>query len=159
MVCDVWTDRLSGLFPSHVLQYNTLRFGESFFFWGGGKKQTRRRGPILFPKRSTLYCNAHDYKPQTVYGFKSIQRLMNLRWCMCRHVYVYAQQNALNMLVQAPTLGLTRPEMNTAYTCFSQFYDYLSYSYKYKQYIVKHNSVILLRCISYIVSFSDMFRI
>jgi hypothetical protein len=28
-----------------------------------------------------------------------------------------------------------------------------------KEYIVKHNSSILLRCISYIVSFNDMFRL
>ena len=32
------------------------------------------------------------------------------------------------------------------------------WNYKYKQYIVEHNSMILLRCISYIVSFNDMFR-
>jgi hypothetical protein len=32
-------------------------------------------------------------------------------------------------------------------------------NYRYKQHIVKHNSVILLRCISYIVSFNDMFRL
>jgi len=32
--------------------------------------------------------------------------------------------------------------------------------YKYKKiYSVKHNSVILLRCSSYIVSFNDMFRL
>jgi hypothetical protein len=29
--------------------------------------------------------------------------------------------------------------------------------YRYKQYIVKHNSLILLRCASYIVSFNGMF--
>jgi len=31
--------------------------------------------------------------------------------------------------------------------------------YKYKQYIVKHKSMILLRYISYIFSFNDMFRL
>ena len=31
--------------------------------------------------------------------------------------------------------------------------------YKYKQYTVEHNSMILLRSISYIVSFNDMFRL
>ena len=33
------------------------------------------------------------------------------------------------------------------------------WNYKYRQNMVKHNSVILLRCISYIVSFNDMFRL
>jgi hypothetical protein len=33
------------------------------------------------------------------------------------------------------------------------------HSYKYKQYVVKINSVILLRCISYIVSFNNTFRL
>jgi len=32
-------------------------------------------------------------------------------------------------------------------------------SYKPKPYIVKHNSMILLRCFSYIVSFNGMFRL
>jgi len=33
------------------------------------------------------------------------------------------------------------------------------FRYKYKPYIVKNNSMILFRCISYTVSFSDMFRL
>jgi len=32
-------------------------------------------------------------------------------------------------------------------------------SYRYKQYTVKHNSMIVVRRISYIVSFNDMFRL
>jgi len=107
MVCDIWTDRLSGLFLSQVLKYSTLSLGDSLFW----KQQDWRRGPILFPKHSVLYCNTHDCKHQTVYGFKSIQPLMNLRWYMCRNMYV----NAPNMPVQAPMLGLTRHEMNTPY--------------------------------------------
>ena len=34
---------------------------------------------------------------------------------------------------------------------------FLSDCYRYKQYIVKHNSMILLRCISYVVSFQRHF--
>ena len=38
-------------------------------------------------------------------------------------------------------------------------YIFIYMRYKYKQYIVKHNSMILLRCISYIISFNDIFRL
>jgi len=34
-----------------------------------------------------------------------------------------------------------------------------SFGYRYKQYAIKHNSMILLRCISYTVLFNDMFRL
>jgi len=141
MVCDIWNDKFSGFFPSHVLQNNTLSFVDSLFW----KKQAWRRGPILLPKRSALYWNAHDCKHQTVYGFKSLQRLMNLRWCMFRNMYVYVQ---LQRSEHACASSYARLDASwneyAAYTCFSHFYVYLSYSYKCKHYIIKHNSVNLM---------------
>jgi hypothetical protein len=74
-------------------------------------------------------------------------------------MYMY-NNNAPNMLVQAPMLGLTRHEMNTLYMHVSP-----SFMVIYRIVIninnIQSNTTQLmglLRSIPYIVSFNDMFR-
>ena len=83
-----------------------------------------------------------------------------------KSAHVNQSTEGLNMAVRILTVRFSSFKVFTGHK-YSLFISPSSWNltkynlthYRYEQYIVKHNSVILLRCISYIVSLNDMFRL